>query len=1003
MKLSPSSCLVVLALAGPALAGPSLGGEEVVPGARGPSPETRLELQANRFTTSTQERAALDLDALGRGVVAWQSKRQDQGGYGVFARAFDTLGRSAGDDVQLNLFGEGHQVNPAVALEDDGTAWVAWESHGQDGHHGGVVLRRFEPGLVRGSNERFVHDDTVGHQAEVSLDADSLGAVVAWTGPIETGGRAVFVRRFGADLEPVGGALVAGQAEGASDNLPVVRCDGEGGFVVTWARTDLEGRPIGVWLRRFDAGGLPLGDEVAVREGLHIEPTLALTASGDAIVGWLSGANGDYAPNLCRVELTGDEAAAGEPFTWTPAGPGYTSGLDVAVGPNDRVLATWSTFSDPIKKAGLFARTFDAQLAPEGGVERVTESVEGHQRLGAATGSRRVAWLPDGRRAFAWDGSGAGDGSGAYVTLVVPGEVDADALAAERPAPEAEAETPEGARPHEPPFFDPPPVIDESLLGPQFTVSGPDYGFPAITQTSLTPPDPDIAAGPDHVVAIVNGRMSFYDQDGTQTFTVPTDGGGGFWASVGANGFIFDPEVLYDPHTGRFMAMLNERAGAQAFFLLAVSDDSDPNGTWFKYRFDVTAAAGDTDIDSPNMAVDDTAVYLTADFFGPDKYLIFIVEKAPLLVGGVPITRDLLITGDQSIGIPITYDANAPAQYMIESFESFSNTQVRFHAITDPLGSPQRTTFTLNVPTYDFPEDPPQMGTSVRPITFEPRFWSCVYRNGSLWATHHVNASRVRQRWYEFDMSAWPAIGTPSLVQWGEIDPGGTIRTFFGSISVDDAGNAGMCFARSSPTEFISMARTFREPGDAPGTTKPMVISQPSTGPETANRWGDYSGISADPDADGAFWVYHEYHTSFWRTWVGLMGPCDPPVVYCTAKVTSLGTTPAISHTGEPSVGVNAFSVDMTGGPPNRNGILFYGSAANSAPFLGGTLCAQQPIVRLTPIFTLDGAGATSRPIPIDVSMLGETRFFQFWFRDPPHPDGTTVGLSDGLEVTFCP
>jgi hypothetical protein len=34
--------------------------------------------------------------------------------------------------------------------------------------------------------------------------------------------------------------------------------------------------------------------------------------------------------------------------------------------------------------------------------------------------------------------------------------------------------------------------------------------------------------------------------------------------------------------------------------------------------------------------------------------------------------------------------------------------------------------------------------------------------------------------------------------------------------------------------------------------------------------------------------------------------------------------------------------------------------------------------------------------------MVGTTQVFQFWFRDPEHPDGTGWGLSDALEVQFC-
>ena len=60
--------------------------------------------------------------------------------------------------------------------------------------------------------------------------------------------------------------------------------------------------------------------------------------------------------------------------------------------------------------------------------------------------------------------------------------------------------------------------------------------------------------------------------------------------------------------------------------------DSDPGGTWYKYRINVTSEGGGGDIDSPNIAVDEDHVYLTADFFtGGEKYLFYVIEKAELL------------------------------------------------------------------------------------------------------------------------------------------------------------------------------------------------------------------------------------------------------------------------------------------------------------------------------------------------------------------------------------
>jgi len=46
-------------------------------------------------------------------------------------------------------------------------------------------------------------------------------------------------------------------------------------------------------------------------------------------------------------------------------------------------------------------------------------------------------------------------------------------------------------------------------------------------------------------------------------------------------------------------------------------------------------------------------VLLTADFFGPDTYLLYIIDKSSILNGGTATVTSELITGQQSMGIPV--------------------------------------------------------------------------------------------------------------------------------------------------------------------------------------------------------------------------------------------------------------------------------------------------------------------------------------------------------------
>jgi hypothetical protein len=962
-------------------------------------------VQANEFTWSNQDAVAIARDEGGGFVLVWQSRRQQAGNYGIYARRFDAAGRALTGEVEINAFHAGPQTRPTAAFDGAGRLWFAWESFGQDGDGGTVVARRFDGLLETSTSELVVHESTAGDQAEPTLACAPDGtALVAWTTPGALhGSRRVHARRLGADGAPLGASFELGGLARAT--LPAATAHADGSWSVAWSDHALGGLPHSIRARDVAADGSLAAADVALYsvEGRSpVEPVLC--ADGDGLwAAWQVADGEDYLPHAQRFEREGGVwRAAGEALVVRDALQGYTSGLDLAPLSDGRVLVAWTRFEgsrDAQLRGALIER---GALGP---VFALTESSAGPQRLAVGGGARRVVALPDGRAAVAWNGdAGAGDGNAAHVTLVGPAREAAKPqvlTVARFEVPERD-EDEEGAKPHEPPVGSGGAVRREDFVWTKST-AGPDFGFPGIVQTPLTPPDPHAAAGPEHVVQVTNGMIAWFLRDGTFQFQQALDGFGGFWASLGAgNGFIFDPEVIFDPDSRRFMAMANERNGGQAFFLLAVSDDEDPSGTWHKYRFNVTAAATDSDIDSPNLGVDATAIYMTADFFGPDKYLTFIVEKAPTLVGAVPITKSKLHIGSQSWGIPVM-DGAAPAFYMAETFETSSSSTLRLHAFTDPLGTPVDTTFDLAVPLYEQPENPPQAGTTTRPETFEARVWSCFFRNGNFYVTHHQGASRVLQRWYEIDMANWPVSGTPTLVQWGNVDPGPGLRSFFGSIGADSLGNIGLAYARSGSSEFISMARGFHEAGAPAGSITPSVIMKGSTVPDNTGRWGDYSATVADPDFDRVFWGTHEFREgNSWATWIGAFGPCTAPVAYCTAKTTSLGGTPAIGWIGEPSVGQASFQLALSNAIPNTNAIYFFGDSPAVLPFFNGIRCVGDPITRSSLVIT-SGSGSASLAVDFDIDDLGRTRYLQWWFRDSAQPDGTGVGLSNALEVVFCP
>ncbi len=140
---------------------------------------------------------------------------------------------------------------------------------------------------------------------------------------------------------------------------------------------------------------------------------------------------------------------------------------------------------------------------------------------------------------------------------------------------------------------------------------------------------------------------------------------------------------------------------------------------------------------------------------------------------------------------------------------------------------------------------------------------------------------------------------------------------------------------------------------------------------------------------------------------------CPSPVAYCTAQVNSLGCTPAIAFSGVPSQSAGSgFVVSAANLIAQNNGVFFYSlQGADTLPFLGGTLCMKQPLVRSAPLSTGGSAGCSGLAV-IDFNatiasgmdpalVTGQHVWGQFWTRDPAM--GSTTNLTDALMFEICP
>jgi len=421
-----------------------------------------------------------------------------------------------------------------------------------------------------------------------------------------------------------------------------------------------------------------------------------------------------------------------------------------------------------------------------------------------------------------------------------------------------------------------PPNTLRAGWGNTSTIIQDEGGFDAIANTAWNPPDPSLAVGPNHIVATVNMAIAFYDKDGNEEFSALLDNTGspGFFEDVGAGGFTFDPKCFYDPHAERFVVLALEQYDPdESWITMAVSDDSDPNGIWYKYRtwsVVTNSENGNTYwVDYPGFGFDDGYYYVTNNLFGLNNsgfggVLYRVFDKQPMLVGDPVVIADVRKAGHAGMQGAQHY-GTAPAAFFVGRR---NNTELRVAHINTPM-NPSVVSEFVSVPDHGTPGggvDNP--GGTISAL--DGRIMNSQYRDGSLWTTHGISSSSVDAvgRWYEIGLSNWPAV-SPTLVQSGDISIPVGMSSFFPAIAPNKRGEVAIVVATANSSTNPKLQIMGRKASDSLGVMgTPTIVATGSAGAD--GRWGDYFDMTVDPNNDTRFWYIGEVqNSSGWQTYIG--------------------------------------------------------------------------------------------------------------------------------------
>lgn len=433
--------------------------------------------------------------------------------------------------------------------------------------------------------------------------------------------------------------------------------------------------------------------------------------------------------------------------------------------------------------------------------------------------------------------------------------------------------------------------------------------FNGITDAGTNiPPDPYLAVGPDHILTTVNTTFRISTKSG---LTVKTFNANTWYASVhpeikkdGGVG-AFDPKVIFDHYDKRWvMVWLDYNESKKtAYFLISVSDDADPTGTWYNYRLPSNYNGS---VDAQNWAdyqgvgYDSIGVYITSNqwsyggsFQYPkirclDKKQLYANTAGPLEWTDFWSIREKN-NGEMVFGIrPARVYGNTGEYYFLSRSPFTPSRYMVLHKLSNPFGAAQLTAVQIPVTSYSDGSNAGQLGGGTPGIEAggsqlrnEP-----LYRNGILHAVFAVkNSSFSSLRYVAFDV----AKNTIAMDKTFNADG---YWHYYPALAVDVDNNVVITYSRSSATEYAG-AYYISKPSystDFSGS-KPIARGQGNyvkTFDSDRNRWGDYNGAWVDPKDGNNIWLYTEYAagTNTWGAWIAgvRLMPYKTPFAFVSAS-----------------------------------------------------------------------------------------------------------------------
>lgn len=324
----------------------------------------------NNTTRGEQHSPAVGVDGDGNFVVVWAGRGVGDK-HGIFVQRFSADGTRLGEETLVNTTTGGEQIEPALAVAEDGSFVVTWSGVGA-GDVSGVYMRRFDASGVAAGPEVLVNTTTDDAQTSSNVGYDAAGnIVVVWQSRHQDGSDwGVYGQWFDADATAVGAETQLNATTDGSQQGLTLATDPTGGIVAAWQSFEQDGDGWAVVARHFDDGGGATDDEVLLNDqlaGHQQEVAIALADDGQWLAAWSSGVlDGTGWETVVRSFEADGTANASEIVNEILSGEnsGHQSLPAVAI-QSDQGLVVWSG-TGPADRRGVYARSYQLQLVDDG-------------------------------------------------------------------------------------------------------------------------------------------------------------------------------------------------------------------------------------------------------------------------------------------------------------------------------------------------------------------------------------------------------------------------------------------------------------------------------------------------------------------------------------------------------------------------------------------------------------------------------------------------------------